>query len=140
MLSRNESPLSPVCKNMFIRRGAVRSLGFRILSAALVAALAAISANAQFARNRYTLILEEPAVAERFAGREAIHSAGGETYRAEIQTKQTNLLQELASRNILVTGFGIEFSERRLRGSFARSGGHAEQPARRKGGHAATDL
>jgi minor extracellular serine protease Vpr len=76
----------------------------RFLSFVILAALAAVPGNAQFARNRYTLILEDPPVAERFAGREAIHSAAGETYRTQITAKQQNLLQELASRNILVTG------------------------------------
>jgi minor extracellular serine protease Vpr len=86
------------------RRGEVRSVGFIVLGFAFLAALAAVPGNAQFARNRYTLILEDPPVAERFAGREAIHSAAGEVYRAQIETKQESLRQELASRNIQVTG------------------------------------
>src|SRR5271157_1437352 len=99
MVSRNEVRLAPVCKNMFIRREVARFFGF-----AFLAALAAVPGNAQFARNRYTLILEDPPVAERFAGREAIHSIAGETYRAQIETSKQSLRQELASRNILVTG------------------------------------
>ena len=85
-------------------RSIVRSLAAVVLSFIFLAAVAAVPGNAQFASNRYTLILEDPPVAERFAGREAIHSTAGETYRTQLETKQQSLRQELASRNILVTG------------------------------------
>jgi uncharacterized protein (TIGR03437 family) len=59
---------------------------------------------AQLAPNRYTLLLEDPPVAERFARREEMLSAAGATFRAQIEAKQRTVMAELASRKIQVNG------------------------------------
>jgi uncharacterized protein (TIGR03437 family) len=78
---------------------------FRKRNALLILAVAGIPALfAQTAANRYALILEDPPVSERFATREATESAAGTSYRQQIEAKQQRLRQELAGRNITVTG------------------------------------
>src|SRR6516164_1021252 len=47
---------------------------------------------AQLAPNRYTLLLEDPPVAERFARREEMLSAAGATFRAQIEAKQRTVM------------------------------------------------
>jgi minor extracellular serine protease Vpr len=59
---------------------------------------------AQLAPNRYTLLLEDPPVAERFAKREEMQTATAAAYRAQIEAKQRTVMSELASRKIQVTG------------------------------------
>ncbi|MFN7922441.1 MAG: S8 family serine peptidase [Bryobacteraceae bacterium] len=61
-------------------------------------------AQAQVAANRYTLILEDPPVAERFATREGTRSAEAKRYQAHIETRQKALKAELMARHIEVTG------------------------------------
>ena len=58
----------------------------------------------QNATNRYALILEDPPVSQRFRTREATESAAGTSYRQQIEANQRRLREELASRNITVTG------------------------------------
>ena len=62
------------------------------------------AAFAQSAPNRYTLILEDPPVAQRFPSADAMRSADGVKYRAQIETKQKALRDELTKRKIRVTG------------------------------------
>ncbi|HEY1240595.1 MAG TPA: S8 family serine peptidase [Bryobacteraceae bacterium] len=59
---------------------------------------------AQFATNRYTLLLEDPSIAARFQSRAEIQSAAAVPYRAQIETRQQAVLGQLAARNIPVTG------------------------------------
>jgi len=66
--------------------------------------LSAFSLSAQFAPNRYTLLLDDPAVAARFATREDMDSAAGRAYRAQIEARQQTVKTELANRRITVTG------------------------------------
>jgi minor extracellular serine protease Vpr len=62
---------------------------------------------AQFAPNRYTLILEDPPVSARFATKGAVRSAQAADYRRQIEAKQRTLRNELASRHIQVTGSAV---------------------------------
>jgi hypothetical protein len=57
-----------------------------------------------FVPDRYTLILKDAPVAERFASHESIQSAQADTYRRQIETAQVQVKSELASRNIRVLG------------------------------------
>ena len=59
---------------------------------------------AQFVPNRYILLLEDPPVASRFQKREEMQSGPAIAYRAQIAAKQQNVIRELRSRNIQVTG------------------------------------
>lgn len=59
---------------------------------------------AQYAANRYTLLLEDPSVAARFQSRAEIQSAAAAPYRAQIEARQQAVLGQLAARNIPVTG------------------------------------
>jgi len=59
---------------------------------------------AQSAANRYALILEDPAVTQRFATREASESAGRRSYREQLEARQGSLRQVLAARHFTVTG------------------------------------
>ncbi|MEO8125501.1 MAG: hypothetical protein ABJF23_34235 [Bryobacteraceae bacterium] len=60
-------------------------------------------ANAQVIPNRYTLILEDPPVAERFES-SVLKSKEAVTYRAQIEAKQKALRTELVKRHIQVNG------------------------------------
>jgi len=68
--------------------------------------LLALTASAQQQRNlrHYALVLEDPAVADRFSTREATHSVAAENYRGQIQTRQANLKRELSLRKYVVVG------------------------------------
>ena len=57
-----------------------------------------------FVPNRYTLILSDPPVAERFASHEALQSAQANGYRGQIEGAQVRVENELAARNIRVLG------------------------------------
>ena len=59
---------------------------------------------AQFAANRYTLILEDPPVSARFTTKEKVRSAAAQSYAQQVQARQRALRTELASRKIQVTG------------------------------------
>ena len=59
---------------------------------------------AQFVPNRYTLLLDDPPVAARFQGRAVMETAAAVSYRAQIEARQQNVIRELRSRNIQVTG------------------------------------
>lgn len=88
---------NPVWKTMC--RRAVSNRAFFIIAICLIGA----SGFAQFAPNRYTLILADPPVATRFASQESLRSAEALNYRERIQAQQRALRAELASRNIQVT-------------------------------------
>ena len=57
-----------------------------------------------FVPNRYTVLLVDPPVAARFAGRDEMRSAAAVSYRQQIESRQASVIQELRSRNIRVTG------------------------------------
>ena len=59
---------------------------------------------AQVAPNRYTLVLEDPPVLDKFTTREASRSAEAKRYRTQIETRQKALRTELKARHIEVTG------------------------------------
>jgi minor extracellular serine protease Vpr len=59
---------------------------------------------AQFAANRYALILEDPPVSSKLTARAASRSAVVTTYAQQVEARQQSLLHELAGRNIAVTG------------------------------------
>ena len=59
---------------------------------------------AQFAPNRYILLLQDPPVASRFPRREQMQSAPAIAYRNQIEAAQRAVRGELASRGIRITG------------------------------------
>jgi uncharacterized protein (TIGR03437 family) len=59
---------------------------------------------AQLAPGRYTLLLEDPPVASRFAAREEMQSAAAINYRAQLEARQRQVRSELDARHIQVTG------------------------------------
>ena len=63
-----------------------------------------VSAQQQRSLRHYALVLEDPAVGDRFTTREDTHSIAAENYRGQIQTRQADLRQELASRKFVVVG------------------------------------
>lgn len=62
-----------------------------------------LTASAQTAANRYTLILEDPPVAERFKS-SALRTTEAVSYREQIAEKQKALKEELARQKFQVTG------------------------------------
>lgn len=52
----------------------------------------------------YALVLDDPAVADRFSTRDATHSVEAANYRGEIRARQANLKRELALRKFAVVG------------------------------------
>src|ERR1035438_7680413 len=79
---------------------------FRMPLVTLVCFLAAFPVSAQQQRSlrHYALVLEDPAVGDRFTTREATHTVAAEVYRGQIRSSQGNLKRELASRNFVVIG------------------------------------
>jgi minor extracellular serine protease Vpr len=77
-------------------------LTFCLLSCFL--AVSPASAQQQRSLRHYALVLEQPAVAERFPTREATRSAAAEIYRGQIQTQQANLKRALEGRRFVVLG------------------------------------
>ena len=65
---------------------------------------AAMPVFAQTYSNHYALILKDPPVTARFAGREAVRSAAAETYRQQIARSHATIQLEAAARSIAVTG------------------------------------
>lgn len=82
-----------------------RIVGGALLCAAL-SLLPAPHASAQQPRGlrHYALVLEDPAVADRFTTREATRSVAAENYRAQIKGRQASLQAELESRKFVVVG------------------------------------
>lgn len=58
----------------------------------------------QIVPNRYTLVLSDPAVVERFADRTALASAQADSYRRQVDAAQAHVKSELAARKITVLG------------------------------------
>ncbi|HEY7392284.1 MAG TPA: S8 family serine peptidase, partial [Bryobacteraceae bacterium] len=75
-----------------------------MLRPSILVFLSAFPLLAQFAPNRYTLLLQDAPVASRFATRAEMNSAVGRAYRAQIEARQQSVLNELANRRIPVTG------------------------------------
>jgi len=63
-----------------------------------------VSAQQQRSVRHYALVLEDPAVADRFPSREATHSVAAENYRGQVRARQANLQSELQSRKFAVVG------------------------------------
>ena len=57
-----------------------------------------------FIPNRYTVILEDPPVSERFVTLEAMRSTPAVAYRQQIEQKQADVVKAIQARNITVTG------------------------------------
>jgi uncharacterized protein (TIGR03437 family) len=66
--------------------------------------LFSVPAFAQFAPNRYTVLLEDPPVAAQFARREDMRTATAQAYQTNIESKQAAVIRALQSRNIKVIG------------------------------------
>lgn len=77
---------------------------YRAVLLALAVVLATGVCYAQYAANRYVLILEDPPVSARFTSKDKVRSAAAQTYAQQIQARQKALRTELASRKIQVTG------------------------------------
>jgi uncharacterized protein (TIGR03437 family) len=92
-------------RNAFAARCVSNFVTTRFLFIALALSLTGAPAVwAQFAANRYALILEDPPVSARLTGRAATRSAAAIAYAQQIEARQQSLLSELRSRNISVTG------------------------------------
>ena len=52
----------------------------------------------------YALVLEDPAVGERFASRDASHSPAAEAYRTQVRARQADLERQLSSHRFSVAG------------------------------------
>src|SRR5580704_5751537 len=85
-----------------IVRTGMSTRGARVLYAIIGLAFLTFSALAQGPSNHYALILADPPVVDRFAGRQAARSTAAQSYRAEIESKQESLKSELASRHFQV--------------------------------------
>ncbi len=103
MVRRNRTYESPVWNFMPHSMGRAASL----LVLTLIASYPGFS---QIAPNRYTLVLEDQPVAERFVGREAVQSSAAVDYRQQIEAKQMSLRSSLASTRIQVTGYASTFA------------------------------
>ena len=83
----------------------IRAKSSWALFCAVVALLiAATPGFAQFARNRYALVLSDPPVASRYSTRESMTAADARAYRQTLESRQRAVRQELESRQIVVTG------------------------------------
>ena len=81
------------------------SLPYRPLLAIMALTVLTFSLQAQQRNVRhYALVLDDPAVADRFTTREATQSVEALNYRGEIQARQANLKRELAQRKFAVVG------------------------------------
>ncbi len=74
------------------------------LKCGIAVILSAAPAFAQFAPNRFILLLEDPPVVSRFAKREQLQSPQALAYRGQIESRQRAVMSQLAGRNIAVTG------------------------------------
>ena len=78
------------------------SIGQRAVQVLAAAGLWAVLASAQ--TQQYTVVLDEPPVAARFASREALSQAQASQYRAQIQQSQRKVREGLEARSIRVIG------------------------------------
>lgn len=94
---------------------------------------------AQIVPGRYTLILDDPPVAARYAARSEMRSAAAAGYRQQIQSRQQAMIRELTDRNFQVTGSAsrlvnaifVTAQPTRLAELAAIPGVHAVKPMRR---------
>ncbi len=77
---------------------------FDALAIGLLLSAVVVQASGQTLANHYTLILDDPPVAERFASTSTVRSMEAAGYRTQIQAKQKALRDTLAQRQIRVTG------------------------------------
>jgi uncharacterized protein (TIGR03437 family) len=61
------------------------------------------AAVAQFAPNRYALVLEDPPLSSQITGREASRQVAATAYAQQIEARQQSLMHDLAGRGIPVT-------------------------------------
>jgi minor extracellular serine protease Vpr len=59
---------------------------------------------AQMIPGKYILMLQDPPVSSRYKSKAELESAEALTYRQQIEARQTSIKQDLAARNIAVTG------------------------------------
>ena len=60
-----------------------------------------------FAANQYILILADAPVSERFTARDQLRTAAASSYRQQVEARQRDLTQQLAARNVRVTGSAV---------------------------------
>lgn len=87
---------------MSIWQSVVRSVSR--VSAVLLFGTALSYGAAPVAPNRYTLILEDPPVSDRYHSRTQLDSIEARNYRQQVEARQQSLRAELAARNFQVTG------------------------------------
>jgi minor extracellular serine protease Vpr len=85
---------------MFLRSVAVWLLGML----AVLPGTAQTLKKGPFVPNQYILILADPPVAERFASRDLLRTAGADSYRLQVEARQQGVKSDLAARNIKVLG------------------------------------
>ncbi|MGA2197110.1 MAG: hypothetical protein ABSH40_17740, partial [Bryobacteraceae bacterium] len=61
-------------------------------------------ARSEFIPNRYTLVLSDAPVADRFLSRGALESPQADSYRRQIEAAQAQVKSELATRNFQILG------------------------------------
>jgi len=87
-------------------RTARRNIMPRCSGALLITALYLLSSPifAQIIPGKYILMLQDPPVSSRFKSKAELESAEALTYRQQIEARQASIKQDLAARNIPVTG------------------------------------
>ncbi len=73
-------------------------------SVSLLLLISGLPLVAQIVPGRYTLILEDPPVAARYATRAQARGASAEAYRQQVRTRQQAVISELRNRRFQVTG------------------------------------
>ena len=81
-----------------------KQIVFSLRSGLILACFSASAAFGQVIPGKYILILQDPPVAERFSSKADMESAAAIAYRGQIEARQAVVRQDLASRNIAVTG------------------------------------
>src|SRR5215469_422199 len=74
----------------------------RSLTTIAAIATAATPSFAQIFSDHYAVILRDPAVASRFAGRDSVQSAAAQAYRGQVASAQAALRSAIESRNMKV--------------------------------------
>jgi minor extracellular serine protease Vpr len=82
----------------------IRAMRCTLLALIFWTAAAFAQSDSPLVPNRYTLILTDPPVAQRFASRESLQTAQADNYRRQIEAAQVRVKNELAARNIRVLG------------------------------------
>jgi minor extracellular serine protease Vpr len=82
-----------------------RNAALKSLILLIIFCIACLSPSfAEVISDRYALILEDPPVFSRFVTREAARSDAAKNYHQQLEAKHQTLRDELASRNVRVTG------------------------------------